>query len=276
MVRAEMFVLAGLLLPAFHVAAETPDVSRADITATAARRICVDTDGDANNTLEFGCWVWDILPSYCAIAGYYDDVGFTAADMCCACGGGVDMHPAVAAVAAGPSHGPWSAAKSEGPSHGPWGQMAREPSHGPWDQMAIGPSHGPWDQMASGPSHGPWGQAATGPSHGPWGDIAATTSICVDTDGDANNTLEYGCWMFDIFRSYCFVADYYDDVDFTAADMCCACGGGAAAATASDGPWSATKGEGPSNGPWGQTATGPSHGPWGPNAQGPLLGPLIP
>jgi len=67
-------------------------------------------------------------------------------------------------------------------------------------------------------------------------------SSCVDTDGlprsvPAKFSFENGqgsslrCLKWDWMPSTCHLAIYYDEEDFTAADMCCACGGGQYATT---------------------------------------------
>lgn len=46
---------------------------------------------------------------------------------------------------------------------------------------------------------------------------------CFDTDGTATDTHGYGCPIYYGYESYC---GQFDDSDFIAMEMCCACGGG--------------------------------------------------
>merc|ERR1712194_924704 len=50
-----------------------------------------------------------------------------------------------------------------------------------------------------------------------------TKVICTDTDSGASDGANFGCWSYTYYPVEC---DWYDDGDFTASDMCCACGGG--------------------------------------------------
>jgi len=64
---------------------------------------------------------------------------------------------------------------------------------------------------------------------------ASDSTTCEDTAGDAtgnattwNNEAVTCDWWAGFPQHYCafYSADYYDDSDFTAMDMCCSCGGG--------------------------------------------------
>jgi hypothetical protein len=49
--------------------------------------------------------------------------------------------------------------------------------------------------------------------------------ICTDTTNGALDSGGDGCEYYELYPSSCFTGTY-DDFDFTASDMCCACGGG--------------------------------------------------
>ena len=49
---------------------------------------------------------------------------------------------------------------------------------------------------------------------------------CTDTAGTATDSYADGCYWYDSNPDGC---GYYDDADFVASQLCCACGGGAAA-----------------------------------------------
>jgi len=55
---------------------------------TPAPTICIDTSGEATCMTGCTCGQWVEQPTLCDYSSYYDDVDFTALDMCCACGGG--------------------------------------------------------------------------------------------------------------------------------------------------------------------------------------------
>ena len=49
------------------------------------------------------------------------------------------------------------------------------------------------------------------------------SASCIDTDGEKTDTYGDGCSWYDGYVEDC---GYYDDSDFTATSLCCACGGG--------------------------------------------------
>ena len=58
--------------------------------------------------------------------------------------------------------------------------------------------------------------------------ISSSSSTCIDSNIDANGDTTYdsdgvGCTSYDNYPSWC---GDYDDSDFDANQMCCACGGG--------------------------------------------------
>lgn len=65
------------------------------------------------------------------------------------------------------------------------------------------------------------------------------SGACTDIDNDVSDSFGAGCAEYDANIQWC---EYYDDVDFTSADMCCACGGGEQDIDNADGD----TGEGPS------------------------------
>ena len=58
----------------------------------------------------------------------------------------------------------------------------------------------------------------------PGDDPAPDHDSCTDTAGDATDSYGDGCEWYDEYPEECGA---YDDEDFTAAEVCCACGGGA-------------------------------------------------
>ncbi|CAK0889016.1 unnamed protein product [Prorocentrum cordatum] len=64
-------------------------------------------------------------------------------------------------------------------------------------------------------------EAAAGAAGG-----SAEGGNCLNTAGLAKTKRGHGCVMFQLHPGTCTYAYYYDDADFTAGDMCCACGGG--------------------------------------------------
>ena len=54
----------------------------------------------------------------------------------------------------------------------------------------------------------------------------SAAGACFDTDKGAQNTAGNGCSVYTVFPPYCS-SGAWNDVDFNAEEMCCACGGGA-------------------------------------------------
>jgi hypothetical protein len=77
-----------------------------------------------------------------------------------------------------------------------------------------------WQQRADGVEyeHPVCGVFDVGPGAPERTECADTTNGALDSGGD-------GCEYYELFPSSCFTGTY-DDFDFTASDMCCACGGG--------------------------------------------------
>jgi hypothetical protein len=66
---------------------------------------------DGENGYDYtACNVWDEHPDWCHYAvDYYDDIDFTATDMCCACGGGGTEAPTSSPTGAPSPHAPSTA-----------------------------------------------------------------------------------------------------------------------------------------------------------------------
>jgi hypothetical protein len=68
------------------------------------------------------------------------------------------------------------------------------------------------------------GSCNPGYDDGPWGDDGDSPQECVDMDRGASDIDGDSCDDYALNPSWC--DDDYDDADFTANTMCCACGGG--------------------------------------------------
>ena len=90
---------------------------------------------------------------------------------------------------------------------------------------------------------------------------ASSEVVCSDTSGGATGLHGYTCDVWTESPSWCDGAYYYDDTDFTATDLCCACGGGSMAPTLAPPPTPCSLA---SRGALG-ALLGPSLRPWGPS-----------
>ncbi|CAK0850529.1 unnamed protein product, partial [Prorocentrum cordatum] len=68
--------------------APTPTSPTPAPTPSSNPAICADTSEEAVGINGGGCEWWTDYPLFCIYSPFYDDADFTAAEMCCACGGG--------------------------------------------------------------------------------------------------------------------------------------------------------------------------------------------
>jgi Fe-S-cluster containining protein len=167
-----------------HHAASHSRAHSGERTGQQAESDCKDTADGAVVVMkgkQFDCSLYEAHPLACNAADFYDDSDFTAAVMCCSCGGG-----------------------STGEAHGGAKNGLKESS-------TISTTRKD--------------------------DSANANAECRDTNGGAVVVMQgesYDCALYDAHPLGCKAADFYDDTDFTAGDMCCGCGGGSSQSSDSD------------------------------------------
>ncbi|CAK0850541.1 unnamed protein product [Prorocentrum cordatum] len=91
-------------------------------------------------------------------------------------------------------------------------------------------------------------------------------ATCADTSEEATGTNGGGCEWWTDYAQYCAYDYLYDDSDFTAGDMCCACGGGEVGDSTAPTPTSPTPA--PTSSPNPATCADTSEGATGTNGGG--------
>ena len=169
-------------------------------------RICENTDNGAKNIAGYSCVDVAIVHNH----GYndvcrseYDTPTFTASSMCCACGGGQTIRPFNTASETC-EHTSETHLDIEGDTCTHYRKYyLGQGCDGTYDDDDFTAS-----EMCCGCSGG----------------SAPTTSACVDTELDARDRRGAKCYNGNYDSGN--ICGLYDDVDFTATQMCCDCGGG--------------------------------------------------
>ncbi|CAK0850530.1 unnamed protein product, partial [Prorocentrum cordatum] len=201
---------------------------------------CADTSEEATGTNGGGCEWWTDYAQYCAYDYLYDDSDFTAGDMCCACGGG-EVGDSTAPTPTSPTPAPTSspnpatcADTSEGATgtNGGgcewWTDYAQ---YCAYDYLYDDSDFTAGDMCcACGGGEGGDSTAPTPTSPTPAPTPSSNPAICADTSEEAVGINGGGCEWWTDYPLFCIYSPFYDDADFTAAEMCCACGGGEATA----------------------------------------------
>jgi hypothetical protein len=188
---------------------------------TPAPTSCADTSGDAAAKDGSTCDDWTTNPEkYCPYAAeYYDDKDFTATEMCCVC------HPHLGT-------GPPKCVDTSGDAVSKKDSTGQDYSCDDWlkpEYCTYAAEY--YDDkdftvtdmccICGG------GTVPPEPTESP----APVPTSCADTDGDAvskkdSTGQDYSCVDWLKPENCVYAAEYYDDKDFTATDMCCICGGG--------------------------------------------------
>ncbi|CAK0850539.1 unnamed protein product, partial [Prorocentrum cordatum] len=184
-------------------------------------------------------------------------IDFTAGDMCCACGGGEGGNstaptPTSPTPAPTPSPNPATCADTSEEAIGTngggcewWtdyaqycvydylyddsdftaGDMCCACGGGEGGNSTAPTPTSPTPAPTSSPSPAP---TPTSPTPAPT--PSSNPAICADTSEEAVGINGGGCEWWTDYPLFCIYSPFYDDADFTAAEMCCACGGGEATA----------------------------------------------
>ncbi|CAK0850538.1 unnamed protein product, partial [Prorocentrum cordatum] len=237
----------------------TFDERREEVTSTDGtdQATCADTSEEAIGTNGGGCEWWTDYAQYCLYDYLYDDSDFTAGDMCCACGGGEGGNstaptPTSPTPAPTPSPNPATCADTSEEAIGTngggcewWtdyaqycvydylyddsdftaGDMCCACGGGEGGNSTAPTPTSPTPAPTSSPSPAP---TPTSPTPAPT--PSSNPAICADTSEEAVGINGGGCEWWTDYPLFCIYSPFYDDADFTAAEMCCACGGGEATA----------------------------------------------
>lgn len=148
--------------------------------------------------------------SHASSCGNFDSSSFNAASQCCACGGGAQAAPESTVAACEHTSG---GALDAGSDDCDW-YDDRSGSCGAYDDG---------DFTASVHCCGcGGGQTVT---------VPVSEAVCEDTEGEARDGGNDSCSWYVMYPDSC---GSYDDLDFTAGSMCCACSGGRPSTTALD------------------------------------------
>ncbi|CAK0871785.1 unnamed protein product [Prorocentrum cordatum] len=196
--------------------APTPTSPTPAPTSSPSPAICADTSEEAVGINGGGCEWWTDYPLFCIYSPFYDDADFTAAEMCCACGGGE-----ATATCADTSE---EAIGTNGGGCEWWTDYAQ---YCAYDYLYDDSDFTAGDMCcACGGGEGGDSTAPTPSSPTPAPMSSPNPATCADTSEEAIGTNGGGCEWWTDYAQYCAYDYLYDDSDFTAGDMCCACGGG--------------------------------------------------
>merc|ERR1719223_1392235 len=198
-------------------------------TIAQAQTLWVDTDGDASDADGDVCRQYTIFPEWCR-QSMFDDDDFTSSEMCCACGGGASGEATggvgTGQVESSPPDAPSACADTDGTASDRDGDFCWAYADHPQWCGGFDDSDFTSTSMCcecGGGTSSPSQEEA--PSQE---EVTPAPSTCADLDqestGDINNDK---CDMYTPNPHWCMYGDDFDDDDFTAADLCCICGGGA-------------------------------------------------
>jgi len=218
---------------------------------TDSASACTNTDNGATDSYDTGCDGYRADPSYCAY-DTGDTVSFSAANMCCACGGGITADSSNARSVALPGHGSSAVdtINSDAPDAVDTVNSTTSVSVGedaggcePGQFLSL-ESNNDSDRTCEQCPCGKYTDSATATEcydcspgvefprcddtscpQGSEGSDTDSASACTDTDNGATDSYDTGCDGYRADQSYC-AYDTGDTASFSAANMCCACGGG--------------------------------------------------
>ena len=181
-------------------------VKKIPLSLVADNSMCTD-DLSTTDTGNDDCSWYHSHASSC---GNFDSDVFTASSQCCACGGGAQAPPEPTVAAC---------------EHTSNGALDRGGDDCDWydDRFGSCGSYDDDDFTASVHCCGcGGGQTVT---------VPVSEAVCEDTDGEARDGGNDSCSWYVMYPDSCGA---YDDEDFTASSMCCACNGGSTSTTALD------------------------------------------